>query len=54
MTGESNYAIAIAIAITIATISEWLKNLAWEFQPKRSKNTNFNFTRDISRALSKL
>ena len=35
MTVESSYAIAIAIAI--ATLSDWFKDLAPEFQPMRSK-----------------
>ena len=49
MTAESNYTIAIA------TLSDWLKNLALDFQPTRSKNkTNRNCTRDFSLALSKL
>ena len=41
MTVESNHAIAIAIAI--ATPSDWLKNLAPVFQPTRS-NTKSNRT----------
>ena len=41
MTVESNYAIAIAIAI--ATLSDWLRRLAPVFQPMRSK-TKINCT----------
>ena len=51
MTVGSNYTIAIA------TLNDWLKNLALDFQPMRSKtktNTNRNCTRDFSRALNKL
>ena len=40
MTIESNYAIAIAIA----TLSDWLKNLAPIFQPMRTSKTKTNHT----------
>ena len=47
MTVKSNY------VISIATLSGWLKRLAPNFQPMRSK-TKTNRTRHFSRALSKL
>ena len=53
MTVKSDY----AIAIVIATLSNWLKNLAPLFQLMRSKtktNHTLSCTRDFSRALSKL
>ena len=50
---ESNY------PVTIATLSDWLKNLAPIFQPMESKTKSkgtlyVRFTRDFSRALRKL
>ena len=50
MTAESNYVIAIV------KLSDWLKRFAPVFQPVRSKTkTNgTTYTRDFSRALSKL
>ena len=46
MTVHSNYAIAIA------SLSDWLKNLAPVFQLMRSKTKTNRITRDFSRALS--
>ena len=50
---ESNY------PVTIATLSDWLKNLAPIFQPMESKTKSkgtlyVRFTLDFSRALRKL
>ena len=41
-------------AIVVATLSDWLKNLAPVLQPMRSKTNRTLHTRDFSRALSKL
>ena len=44
MTVESNYAIAIA------TLTDWLKNIAPMFHPMRSKTrTTHTFARDLSK-----
>ena len=38
----------------VASLSDWLKNLALVLQPMRSKTNRTLHTRDFSRALSKL
>ena len=44
MTVESNIIYAIAIAIAIATHSDWLKRLMPVFQPMRSKTNRTTYT----------